>query len=145
MRGSRIWLVLALLALSACEPPPTAQSPLAPVHDWRLTRLGERSDVPDGQSGPALTLLFDTAKAQVSGFAGCNRFAGGYTLNGAQLRFGPLAVTRMACEKGMELEGAYLAALAAADQLHLSGGELELVGPEGAKTALRFRPLQPPP
>jgi heat shock protein HslJ len=43
------------------------------------------------------TIQFEAGK--VSGFAGCNNFSGGYTVNGVRLSFSALASTRKACEK----------------------------------------------
>jgi heat shock protein HslJ len=63
--------------------------------EWRLTRLA---------SSPHL--LFDPATRRVSGFTGCNRLSGGYTVEGDRLTFGPMATTRMACPEGMATEAA---------------------------------------
>jgi len=125
--------------------PPPAQSPVAPYHDWTLAEYGDRADVPDGKTGEALTLLFDAATGRVSGFAGCNRFTGSYTLEGTHLKFGELATTKMACARGMELEAAYLASLGAANRFRLTGAELQILG-TGATVAteMRFRPLESP-
>ena len=52
------------------------------------------------------------AEGTVSGFAGCNTFSGSYTTDGATLTFGPMATTKMACERpGSAVEADYLAAL----------------------------------
>jgi putative lipoprotein len=49
---------------------------------------------------------------KVGGSGGCNTFGGSYSQNGATLRIGPLAVTRMACpEPIMSNESAFLADL----------------------------------
>jgi heat shock protein HslJ len=152
MRRSGLSLLLASVFLIAgCsrkqseseEPPapPPAQNPITPYHDWKLTEFGERSDVPDAKNGQVLTLLFDTAKNQVSGFAGCNQFSGGYTLDGKDgIKIGPLAVTKMACPQGMELETAYLGALDSAQRFKLIGAELQVLGANRANE-MRFRPL----
>jgi heat shock protein HslJ len=48
----------------------------------------------------------------VSGFAGCNNYSGGVTIDGNDLTFGTLAVTSMACGTVEEkIEQEYLAAL----------------------------------
>jgi heat shock protein HslJ len=52
------------------------------------------------------------AEAKVSGSSGCNRFSASYTLDGPQLRLGPLVSTKMACPGvGDEVERAFTAAL----------------------------------
>jgi heat shock protein HslJ len=69
----------------------------------------------NGAGGDALTLDFSTATGQrrVTGFAGCNRYTGSYTLKDGSLSFGPLASTRKACQAPAgDLEGAYLDGLA---------------------------------
>jgi heat shock protein HslJ len=49
----------------------------------------------------------------VSGFAGCNTFTGTFTTDGSTLTLGPLATTRMACERpASAVEATYLEALA---------------------------------
>ena len=70
----------------------------------------------------------------VSGNAGCNTFSGNYTVDGANLTFGPLISTRMACEgaKGT-LETAFLAGLQATTTYEITdAGELKLTA--GATT-----------
>lgn len=62
-----------------------------------------------------VTLDLSTASGQrrASGFSGCNRYMGSYTLKDGLISFGQLAGTRMACiGAGGEIEGPYLDALA---------------------------------
>jgi heat shock protein HslJ len=59
-----------------------------------------------------LDLSAATGQRRASGFSGCNRYSGTYTLKNGLLSFGPLASTRMACAgAGGDIEGAYLDAL----------------------------------
>ena len=65
-------------------------------------------------AGRPITLDLSTATGQrrASGFSGCNRYTGAYTLKNGLLSFGQLAGTRMACVgPGGDIEGAYLDAL----------------------------------
>jgi len=62
--------------------------------------------------------------------------SGSYELNGAGLRFGPMAVTRMACATGMDLETRFLGALQATRGYRLTDEGLELTGETG--TLARF-------
>lgn len=73
---------------------------------WRLSEV-------DGQSVGALTAtLAFGADGRVSGMLGCNQAAGTYAQDGAQLSFGPFAVTRKLCpEEQMALENALSIAL----------------------------------
>lgn len=74
---------------------------------WNLVEMGPTADFAHLQP----TIEF-TADGTVSGFAGCNRFSGTYTTNGAALGLGALATTKMACERpGSAVEAEYLAAL----------------------------------
>ncbi|MFD2551281.1 META domain-containing protein [Bizionia sediminis] len=45
-----------------------------------------------------LSLTFNSATRTVSGFSGCNRFTGSYTLHNESLTFGALATTRKLCQ-----------------------------------------------
>jgi heat shock protein HslJ len=93
--------------------------------------------------GRGQTLRLDDG--HLSGYSGCNRYVGGYTLDGDELTIGPIATTRMACApEAMEAENAFLAALAAAARLVVSPAELVLAD-EAGKELLRFEPHVPEP
>jgi len=84
---------------------------------------------------------------QAGGTSGCNSYRGGYTVDGDSLTFGPLAATQMACEPPlMDLEAAYLAALADVDGFEVNaGGDLVLTGGEVALTYAAEAPPEPLP
>ena len=91
--------------------------------------------------GTGQTLLLDGGHAAGSG--GCNRFAGGYALDGDRLTFEPLASTRMACApEAMQAESDYFAALTRAAHASLGDGELVLADAAGLEL-LRFAPAPP--
>lgn len=74
---------------------------------WEVRTL-DADPIPD----TADVWLTVTPDGKVSGRSGCNRYAGTADLDAGVMIFGPLAVTRMACdERTMELESAYLTAL----------------------------------
>lgn len=74
---------------------------------WEAKTIGA-DPIPD----TADVWLTVTPDGAVSGRSGCNRYAGTAVLDAGVMVFGPLAVTRMACdERTMELEDAYLKAL----------------------------------
>ncbi|HSU15049.1 META domain-containing protein [Longimicrobium sp.] len=99
---------------------------------WTLVEVnGRPAGTGAGGEAPTLQLAPDRA----SGFAGCNRFSSTYEMSGAALRFTAPVSTRMACAAGMELEQAYLTAIAATRSYRLSGGALELLGDGGAVLA----------
>ncbi|HWA15499.1 MAG TPA: META domain-containing protein [Gemmatimonadales bacterium] len=72
---------------------------------------------------------------RASGFAGCNRFSGTYTVAGDSLRFGPLMSTKMACPGQDQVEGGYLAALGATVTYTLADTSLILQGAGGTRLA----------
>lgn len=134
-------LVLAAavaVLLAGCSSNPAAPS-ASLAGDWRLVELTGQA-VPEGEQTPTLNLALD--ERMVSGMAGCNRFHGQVEHADAQdLRFGPLAATKMACLDGdrMALEQRYLAMLAqvASQRLEASGRELSLLD-AGGRILARF-------
>jgi heat shock protein HslJ len=75
------------------------------------------------------------ADGQVSGNSGCNTYSGGYEVTGNTLKVGPLASTRMFCEKPagvMEQEQQYLAALQKAAIYEIAGDTLTIRDASGA-------------
>lgn len=96
---------------------------------WQLT-----SGSVDGEAVPVLdshpiTIEFDGE--QVSGTAACNGYSGTYEQSGAQVEFGALAMTEMACmpEEVMEAERAFSTALTLVDTASISDdGTLSLSG-----------------
>ncbi len=111
------------------EAAPRGPRPIAGTR-WRLTTIGERSgtvaNVPAGVEPPTL-LIGDNGAVEL--FAGCNR--GGGT---AEVRddgfvdFGPIALTRMACDRAaMRVEAAVTGILAGRVAAGFSGeGDLSL-------------------
>jgi heat shock protein HslJ len=120
--------VLGFLALVGCAPSPPSNStpPASPVGvEWRLVAVaGAPAGV--GANGQPATLRLDDVGQRVSGYAGCNQFSGTYTLSGNSLSFGPLAMTRMACATGDDLERSYTMALEQTTDLKVASNGLEL-------------------
>jgi heat shock protein HslJ len=147
---------LALFALAACGPKPPAQdeppsdrsaqpAPAAPAaagtspitdQDWILVELGERP-APMGAGNRPLTLRLQSAESRAVGFAGCNRYSGGYTLAADSLRFGPAISTKMSCGEADKVEQGYLAMLPLVVTYAATDTSLVLNGPGGALA--RFR------
>jgi len=143
-------LLAPLLAgLQACAqapstpPSPAATKPAPDLRhtDWQLVEL-------DGAAAPAapqqpVRLALAAEGARVAGFGGCNRFSGGYTLDGAALRFAPLAATRMACDPAaMDLEGRVFRMLGAVTAYRIEGDRLVLLSADRALA--RFEPAASP-
>jgi heat shock protein HslJ len=108
----------------AAAPPTDPYNPAATQllddTQWQLATWTDASGKPravpgDAQGAQPLTLDFstDSGRRRVSGFAGCNRFSGTYSLKEGKVAFGPLAATRMACAGAAgALEQPYLDGLA---------------------------------
>jgi len=95
--------------------------------EWRVRELFSRAVAPsvDGQQP---FIIFDEAKTQASGYAGCNRFFGGYDLKGAALKFGPIGATKRACSDREEaVETEFLKVLDATRRWRVVDGTLELL------------------
>lgn len=97
---------------------------------WMLVEL-DGHPAPTGAAGRRATLHFDTAAPRASGFAGCIRYTAGYTISGDSLRFKSVAVTRIVCTEGMDLEPDFTAMLAETQRFHLASDTFTLVGAVG--------------
>lgn len=64
------------------------------VADWNTSTYARRAN--------SIADSLTSDDSQASGFSGCNQFMGGFTVEGDQLSFGPLASTRKMCIEGME-------------------------------------------
>lgn len=118
-RNSALGL-LVLASVTACQAADLSGT------TWTVTRLAgaELTDRP-----PTLEIEGNA----VSGFAGCNRYAGKVEIKGDSLRFSRLIATRMAClGPGMAVEDAFLKALETrVAAVHLKGEAAELVDAAG--------------
>ena len=107
------------------DSPATATSPLF-ASKWELAEIMGKAVEP-GPDGRRPHLVLDAAQERAFGFAGCNRFSGGFTVDEAtgRITLGPLAATMMACAS-MEVETAFMEALQTADNYTLVDGVLSL-------------------
>ncbi|HEU4760815.1 MAG TPA: META domain-containing protein [Gemmatimonadales bacterium] len=149
-------LPMALALLASCQAKPdratdqadsVADTPVAPTGsstasadsglaggEWSLVAFG-------GEPGPAgagdrpATLVFTPGTNRVGGFAGCNRAGGTYVIKGDSIRFSPMVLTRMACDKGMELEQRFVAMTDSARTWRRTADTLELMGESGTVIA----------
>jgi heat shock protein HslJ len=142
MRTSLV--LLSLLAASCQTQPPQQKATQAPtartVADaplretrWVLRQLGPQAvSVPPNTSEAFLTLR---AEGQAEGNGSCNRFRGSFFSEKAgELRFSPLASTRMACP-AMETENGFTRALAQSSAYRISGDTLRLFSANQALVA----------
>jgi heat shock protein HslJ len=105
---------------------PASSSSLDGV-EWRLVEIsGKPVAVSAGEPQPFVT--FDATKKLATGYAGCNRFFGGYELEGVALKFGAIGATKRACpdlEEGVETE--FFKVLDATNLWRIVDGTLELL------------------
>jgi heat shock protein HslJ len=98
-------------------------------------------DLPEASSGPRPSATFENET--VSGSTGCNRYSGGFTLDGSSLEIGQLAVTQMACPPPADtIERAYLAALAKVAGWRADGEQIVMVDADEAEL-LRYERATP--
>ena len=97
---------------------------------WRPSSIGLESLAP---KTPVYVAFSDDGK--VTGFGGCNRFFGGYTVSGNSIKIGPLASTRKGCPDTLNLEIEFFKALQGAETFEQTDAALVLIGPDGAKLA----------
>jgi heat shock protein HslJ len=108
---------------------------------WRLQELPGAQSAALAQLSRPVTVRFESGR--LAGFAGCNNFSGGYTLDGDQLKIGPVASTQMACpEPGASIETAFHAALSGTVRYVIDGDDLTVTAASG--DTLRFRQEPPP-
>lgn len=93
----------------------------APHTDLSGTRWAVESIAGETVSGPTI----EFAEDRVSGTGGCNRFFGGYHVDGDRLTLTDVGSTRMACEEGiMRRETEFFAVLNEAQHYRRDGDRL---------------------
>lgn len=95
------------------------------IHEWRLVSLSGKKAA-KGESGHQLSLMFDNEFNKVSGYAGCNRFFGTFTIEQNNIQVSSLGMTRKFCAKKSELEASYTRALQQATQYVIEDNNLVL-------------------
>ena len=122
-------VLFALSSVVACSGPQVSVGrPPAPLvgTDWRLFELHELPTIDGPHNRAPATFRIDTTTA--TGFTGCNRFKGPVTYTNDRIKFGALAVTRMACLDTNigRVEAGMLNALNAAERQKIIGDTLIL-------------------
>jgi len=129
-----------VLAVAGCGA--GAGSPPDVAGEWELVEFSrDGTVVPEPVGGRATLTLAD---GEVGGTSFCNSYSGTYRLEGDELSVSGLGGTELGCAPAlMEAESAYLAALAAVEQVGTAEGYLML---SGGDTELTYRPMpQVPP
>jgi heat shock protein HslJ len=133
--------MLCVLTTAGCATPASeevASAAAVPLTGttWRLTQIGDQLvDNPPGDAAAHVQL--QAGNSRVTGFAGCNRMFGGYSLNGESLKFGQVGATKMAClEEGrMELESRFFETLSQVARWKITNSTLELLDGNGKSLA----------
>jgi heat shock protein HslJ len=99
---------------------------------WMFDATGGKDLLPNGS--PKITI--DGDAGTVSGFTGCNNFKGSIELQGVDIRFLPLASTKMSCEF-MEIEQTFLKQIASVKRYIFREKELQFVDQDNA-VLIRF-------
>lgn len=139
----RIWIIaLVTILMSSCGSPITSstQPTTVPTTDQAtndLPLIGSRWNVLTINGKPLigpnpLPLAIESA-TQVSGHGGCNGFGGSLSIDGNNLRIGPLVSTMMACvEVNLQTqEGSLLQALEQVRSYQQTANNLNLLDAQG--------------
>jgi heat shock protein HslJ len=99
--------------------------------DWQLVNYATEAGMTAPEGVEATLLLLN---GEASGNAGCNRFSGGYVLDGSSLTFAPeMAQTMMACEPATQaVEDSYLALLPTTASWRWADATLQLLDTDDA-------------
>ena len=103
----------------------------SPLHiqgiEWRAVSVAGRAPV----ATHIPTIKIDGARA--AGNAGCNSYGADVTITGTTIKVSQLMQTEMACADAtaMDIEGVFVAALAAATTIETRDGKLVIGGPQG--------------
>ena len=132
-----ILLVSLLAGCSTTDRPATGQT-------WLLESMTLDGSPIDLTSANPITLEITDSNA-VGGSSGCNLYFGELEFKaGGVVAGGQFGGTEMACDKGMDVEAAYLTALGRIDKYTFSELELTLTA-DGGLTVLAYLPLQTAP
>jgi heat shock protein HslJ len=140
--------LLIVFALRACSSTNPTKAPALSPASASASLVGTEWTLRDVAGTPALaapqaTIQFPEA-GRVAGNGSCNRFTGSVEISGLNLKFGPLASTRMACMDNVVggQEAHYLKALGAATRYAMENGDL-LIYCDGYEKPLRFSRAAP--
>lgn len=134
-------LLLAGCAGSPSTSVPAATAPEAPLLGtrWVVERLVTGAGATDVPAGVVAALTFSEGRVDIE--AGCNRGGADVSLDEGRIAFGPIALTKMACEgPATAVEAHVLESLAGAAGFEIQGDRLAIRGPGGGGLVLRAAP-----
>jgi heat shock protein HslJ len=108
----------------------TGGSELLYMYRWYLSEVDQKQVRSEG--GRSAYLAFSPGQVNtVTGFTGCNRLSGTFTINGNyEIKFSPLAVTKMACLNDDQTESLFLPAIAKANRWEVDKNVLKFFNGE---------------
>lgn len=137
MKPFRIFLLgLLILIFSGCSST-VSLNPLSLLtgNSWQMSSLvGNSFDM--SKFGAGLPTLDFLEGGKLAGFAGCNNFSGGFSLEGSGIKLDPGAMTRKACLGGGEDE--FISALSKVKNFTVAKEKLTLL--DGATELMSFVP-----
>lgn len=130
--GERVMVMIDGKTFDGCGGPPLPPGELAGT-SWRIVSIGG-----EAVTAPRTpTTAFDDAR--ISGSGGCNRYTGGYTVDGDRLMLSGVASTKMACVgAGSDTETRLFAALRGTLRLRYdAAGRMVLTRDDGTTILLQ--------
>lgn len=113
------------------------------AHQWTLVEVGGQPVTPAGTEKEA-HLLFSTPN-RLTGSTGCNRLTGTFELSGGnEIRFSPVATTRMMCPGNSDVESRFINALGQVKTYRVDDSALLLNNGQTVMARLQARPAKQP-
>jgi heat shock protein HslJ len=142
-------LITATILIAACGSRPTEESlgtprvsadgslgtPTLMGTRWVLVGLGTTPVTAGTTAREPFMILTADAERRITGSGGCNSMFGRYTLDGDVLTFGDIGATKMACDRGMNVETSLFSALSRVARWRIAGRQLEVKDSTGAVLA----------
>jgi len=123
----KILIILSvLISLNACRNSKTMaakETNLMTLNGTYHVKILNNNEV----SSNNITINFNKEKNIISGFSGCNRFTGTYSLENGLLKVGPLSSTKMFCQDTHQIETEMQQALSNANDILIEDGILKLL------------------
>ena len=116
------------MILKKVAEPTSASASALENTNWVLESYGQPGTLKSVLKDAEITAVFDSAKGQVGGSAGVNRYFGSYKLDGSKLTMtGPMGSTMMAGPQPlMDQETEYLKAIQVAESYKIEGSQLTI-------------------
>lgn len=105
--------------------------------EWKLETLKiQGQSYAQADQPPTMTF---TEEGRITGFAGCNRYFGSYTIDGRTIACHGIGTTKMFCDDTMGLEDNFLKVISLPMRALFSNGKLILNADQGAQMIFRYK------